>query len=272
LASTGKKWLIGCGTGCAVSTLLVIVISVGTGIMMTRPFSKAVDVQNQLTESYGKREEYIPACEGITSDRLEAFLKVRATLMLECKGFENIQAKFQFMEDMDNSEEEPSKGEIVKGVGNVMGAVFSIGGKIGNVTLVRNEALLANEMSLGEYNWLFILIYYSWLNHPPNTGFEGEGGELSGSERGYLLKMMEYHAVHCENSGHSQLAELWRDEAARMQRTGDDVPFKETSLPSKLIRVLEPYRHDLESHYCAAMAEFELGSIQKEGYFGFRTE
>jgi len=273
LASTGKKWLIGCGAGCGVSVLLTIVITVGTGIIMTKPFSKAVDVQDELSASFGQRDDFIPLCAGITPDRLERFLEVRAALMPECEGFEDIQGKFQAMDAIDNGEEEPSKGEIVKGVGNIMGAVFSIGGKIGNVTLVRNDALLANEMSLGEYNWLFILIYYSWLDYSPNTGFDTDDDRgLTGSERELILSFMEKHAADCEKNGDTESAEIWLEEAGRMKRSGDDVPFKGQKLPASLIRILKPYRQELVSVYCAAMAEFELGQIQKQGFFGFRTD
>lgn len=273
MASTGKKWLIGCGAGCAVSALLMIVITVGTAIVMTKPFSKAVDAQEQLNASFGTRNEFIPPCQGLTCDRVEAFLQVRESMMQDCAGFEEVQAKFKVMDDLDNSEEEPSKGEIVKGVGNIMGAVFSIGGKIGNVTLVRNEALLANEMSLGEYNWLFILIYYSWLDYQPNTGFDTDSDRgLTGTERELILALMEKHAADCEKNGDGVSAKNWREEAGKMKRSGEGVPFKDKPFPAALVRILQPYQHDLESRYCPAMAEFELGSIKKEGFFGFRTE
>ncbi len=274
MASTGKKWLIGCGAGCAVSVLLMIIITVGTGIMMTRPFSKAVDAQNELSAAFGEREEYIPLCDGVNADRLEAFLQVRDVMMQECAGFEDVQSKFKAMDDLDNSEEEPSKGDIVKGVGNIMGAVFSIGGKIGDLTLVRNEALLDNGMSLGEYNWLYILIYYSWLDYSPNTGIDNDDDQgLTGTQKDLILVFMENHAADCEAKGEISSAELWRNEASRMQRVGDGgVPFKGLHLPLYITRVLQPYEQDLTSRYCAAMSEFELGSIKKEGFIGFRSE
>jgi len=273
LASTGKKWLIGCGSGCTVSALLLIVITVGTGFMMSKPFSKAVDAQQELTASFGAREEFVPLCQGVTADRVEAFLQIRDALMGECQGFQEIQAKFKVMDELDKGEDEVSKGEVVKGVGNIMGAVFSIGPKIGHVTLVRNEALLANEMSLGEYNWLFILIYYSWLEYPPNTGFDTENTRgLTGTERALVLTMMESHAADCEINGDTASAKIWRDEAARMQRAGEGVPFKDKKLPQSLVKVLQPYQQELDNGFCAAMAEFELGSIKKTGPFGFQTE
>ncbi len=192
--------------------------------------------------------------------------------MEECEGFEEVQAKFKAMDELDE-DGEASKGEVIKGVGNIMGAVFSIGPKIGNFTLVRNEALLANEMSLGEYNWLYILIYYSWLDYAPNTGIDMDNDRgLTGSDRHLIFTLMNSHAGDCEKKGNMVAAELWRNEAGKMKRAGEGVPFKASRLPSSLIHTLQPYRQDLDSRYCAAMAEFELGSIKKEGFIGFRTD
>ena len=83
---------------------------------------------------------------------------------------------------------------------------------------------------------------------------------------------MGNHATDCEMNGYSAVAELWRDEADRMQRSGEDIPFKGKKLPAAMTRILQPYQQELESHYCAAMAEFELGSIKRKGFIGFRTD
>ena len=52
-----------------------------------------------------------------------------------------------------------------------MGDVFGMVGNMGEFTQLRNQALLDQDMGLGEYIWIYVLVYNSWLGHPPNQDY-----------------------------------------------------------------------------------------------------
>jgi len=267
VAGTGKKWLIGCGVGCAATSLLAIIITIGGGLLLTRPFGKAVDAQKALTSEFGSRESYEPGPGGIAPDRMEAFLAVRRALLPSCAEFEKIGASFEAMEELDKDGDEPSTGEMLKGVGNVMGSVFGIAGEIGKVTQRRNEALLEQEMGLGEYTWIYVLAYNVWLANAPNTEFSGDAGHpYQGQELKTVRRLLENYTEALRRAGMMEQAEIWSREAARLDRVDSGVPFTDGELPGEFIDSFAPYRRQLEKTYCPAMAAFDLGRVQKKGF------
>jgi len=273
MAGTEKKWLIGCGVGCAVAALLGILITVGGGILMTRPFNRAVTSQRELTESLGERNEYVPALVGLERSQLKRFHAVRLELNPLCAEFERIATKFQAMEEFEERDEEPSVGEALHAVGGIMGAVVGIAGNIGHYTELRNRALLTQEMSLGEYIWIYVLVYNSWLGHPPNSDFESdrEDESFSRKERRLIRDLLDNHVHSLTTAGHGEEAEVWRRQSDRIMDSARGVPFDHEDLPSGLVTCLEPYRSKFENLYCPEAASLELTVIHKKG-LSFHSE
>ncbi len=267
MAGTGKKWLIGCGLGCGIPLLLVIVLTIGGGVVMMKPYTKAVDAQKALTTTYGERGDFVPSADGLTPARLEQFIAVRRALMPLCADFLAIGEKFQQMEKLDQGGEEPSKGEVVEAVGGMMGAVFGIAGNIGRFTLLRNEALLSEEMGLGEYIWIYTLVYNSWLGYAPGTGFEGDQAEgYTAGEQKLIRQLMSNHAGALAAAGRAEAAAAWKAEADHLERReGSGVPWTDHELPAALALALEPYRADLDDLYCAPTSAFEFNQVRKKG-------
>lgn len=267
MAGSGKKWLIGCGAGCGAFTLIMIFIAVGGGYLMMKPFNQAVDKQKEMEARFGSREDYVPLPDGLTADRLAGFLAVRRELMGKCGTFEDIAASFRQMDELDKGDgEKPPVGEVLKGVGNVMGSAFSVAGEIGALVNSRNNELLKNDMGLGEYTWIFVLAYYSWLGQEAGTGLDEESrGGFSGTEQAVFRQLMQNHARSLEEAGRTDEANRWRDEAERMYRSEGAVPFAAGDLPAEIVAQLAPYRKEFEGTFCAAMSEFELGRVHKKG-------
>lgn len=265
--NTGKKWLIGCGVGCGAFILLGILISVGGSLFMMRPFNKALDAQKVLVEEFGSREAYVPGPQGITVDRMEKFLAVRRALTPMCEEFRKIGDSFAAMDELDKGGKDPSKGEVLKAVGSLTGDIFGMVGNIGEFTRLRNEALLANDMSLGEYAWIYVLAYNSWLGHVPNQDFdEKEGRGYSSSERKLMQTLVLNHAEALAEAGLEEKAALWEEEAGRMKRSESGVPFQDREPPGELIRQFLPFEMELTEIYCEATSSFELNRIKKKGF------
>ena len=265
MAGTGKKWLIGCGVGCGVTILLNIFLFVGAGIFFTRPMNKAATSQKDLTEAFGTPGQYVPEAGSLTPARIEIFLAVRARLLPSCEEFENVVFGFQAMEKLDNNEEEPSMGEIFKGLGKVMGSIKGLAMEMGEVLEIRNKALLEMDMGMGEYTWIYVLSYNSWLGYAPNVGIDSDGGEFSSREQKLIVDLMDSHAESLEASGRLDEAQIWRSESKKLGWSDGGIPFADSSLPEEIRAVLEPYRVRLEASYCEAMSEFDLGLIEKKG-------
>ena len=266
MADSGKKWLIGCGVGCGAALLLGILLSVGGGLYMMRPFNKAIDAQKELVAEYGEREVYIPPPRGITPDRLEKFLAVRRAVMPMCGKFQDLSDSFAAMNEFENEDEDPSTGELFKALGNLTGDIFGMVGNIGQFTQLRNQALLDHGMSLGEYIWIYVLVYNSWLGHVPSADIDEEPtGSMSGDEQTAMHTLILNHAEALASVGMAEKSALWEQEAARMKRTETGVPFKDGDLPADLVRVFAPYERELADLYCEAMSSFEMDRVRKKG-------
>ena len=273
MAGAGRKWLVGCGVGCAVAALLAIVVTIGGGIVLTRPFTRAVGSQNELTAAHGEREEFVPGASTFASDRIKAFLLVRDELIPICATFQEIAAKFRAVEELDQDGGDVSAGEAVKSVLPVMGAAMGLAGNIGRHSEARNRALLAQGMGLGEYIWYYVLIYNSWLGHPANQDFddtESSGGYSPGDRR-VISALLANHADGLRAAGAVAEADLWLAESDAVLESETGVPFGPGGLPDRYAALLEPSRDELEAVYCAPTSSFELGSVHQKG-LSFRSD
>ena len=265
MAGTGKKWLIGCGVGCGVIILLNIFFFVGAGIYFTRPMNKAVDSQKKLNEVLGPANEYVPEIGSLTPARMETFLAVRAELLPSCEEFEKVASGFQAMDELGDQEEEPSMGELFKGLGQVMGSVKGLVMEMSEVLEIRNVALLEQGMGMGEYTWIYVLSYNSWLGNAPNVGIDSDGGNFSSREQRLIVDLMENHAESLASAGRADDAQIWFDEIKKLEWDDGGVPFANGVVPLEIRMVLEGYRSRLEESYCAPMSEFDLGELKKKG-------
>ena len=266
MAGTGKKWLIGCGVGCGVTILLNIILFAGAGFLISQPMNKAVNSQKKLTEAFGKPNDFVPGADSLTPQRLEAFLAVRQVLIPSCEECEDIADGFAVMEELDSGGDEPSTKEIFQGLGKVMGSVKGLATQMGEVMELRNEALMEQEMGMGEYTWIYVLAYNSWLSYEPNTGIEKTGGgNFNVRERSLIEDLLMAHADALANAGRFEEVEVWRKEVEKMDWSDSGIPFEGIALPREITMVLEAYRSRLEEAYCPPMSEFDLGQIKKKG-------
>ncbi len=268
VAGTGKKWLLGCGLGCGVTILLLIILMVGGSMVMMKPFDRAVDAQKDLIEAFGERENYVPAADGLNAKQVEKFLAVRRQLVPMCEEFAAVGETFQRLEEIDEAGEEPSRGEVFSAVGDMMGAAFSIAGNIGRFTEARNEALLAEGMGLGEYIWIYVLAYNSWLQYEPTTEFgeDDNDGQYSAKDRQIIRQLMSNHAEALAAAGQAAESEVWLAEAESLERRADTgIPWRDKEMPANLTEVLELYEAELEQLYCAASSDFEFSQMRKRG-------
>ena len=281
-SSTTKKWLVGCGIGCAVIVLILIILGIG-GYMFFKnligDFQEQEELMTVLTERYGEIRDFYPEPDGsIGPSRIEAFLSVR-------------EAFAPFREKLDQSMQElQDRAEMseveVKKPRNIFEMVklgFGLVPQIAEFLKFRNQALLDYEMGMGEYYYIYAIAYFSWLGKPPEDGpdfevmEEGGGSRLGDMDREQireerrdamlrrlqrtLLPMLKNQMEKLAVTGVSESMLEWKDlleaEILAMEEDRFRLPW-ENGLPDAIKSSLEPYRDRLEQNYNAMTNPFEL--------------
>ena len=170
-SSTASKWLIGCGIGCGVVILLLVFAGVGGYFFVkniVKGFEETEAVADDLTERYGEIKDFCPDPGGaIKTERLEAFLSVRNSMEPVKEKLENSINILSDEKRESQFKEEPSPGVLTK-----IKTGFGIIPLIAEFYTRRNQALLDAEMGLGEYYFIYVVSYYSWLGKSPGDGLE----------------------------------------------------------------------------------------------------
>ncbi len=280
MASTTRKWLVGCGLGCAGAIVLSLVVPLGFGLFLSRPLGDAVNSQKALVAAQGDREAWVPPAAPPTPERLDDFLAVRAAVMPLCPRFTAVAADIERMEALDKHEGKPGKGEILKTVARVGNSLMGMVVDIGKMNDARNQALLARHMGLGEYTWLYVLAYHAWLGNPVvdtthgRRSHSGEGvseRERLDDLRDTVVGLLRRHAEALAAAGQADAAAVWRDEADRQERTGDVAPFAKGGLPEEWATAFAARGDALRASWCEAMSPYDLGQVRKSG-MGYQAD
>jgi hypothetical protein len=273
MAGTTSKVLAGCALGCLLAVLLVV----GVGWMLVRwgqgmasTVEQARTESRELAERFGAAADFVPAAgPGVPADRLELFLGVREGL---AGPRQELQAAIAGLA--------PTAGEsgFVRGLGAAR-AGLSIAPAAIDFVGARNRALLDAGMGLGEYTWLYWLVYHGWLGHPVDDSLlhelmaahEAEGGATKmsfegGPEREQLLRRLRADVGAMLGNLEGRLAadperppllETVSSELALLAADPERLPFAD-GLPEQLAAGLEPWRDRLEGCYSTATNPFEL--------------
>ncbi len=271
--STTQKWLIGCGIGCGVIIILAIAVGIGGFFFIkgiVNEFEEMEQVADVLEERYGKMKEYCPAPDGaILPDRMEAFLEVRKAYEIERNEIADTFFKLSSQKDKPEIE--------VKRPGNVLYMIrtgIGLVPKIADFFKTRNQALLDAEMGLGEYYYMYVVAFYSWLGKLPE---DGPPFRLSGDDERddfweedeedvremrkerirrrinrLTLTMLHNQLDKLIEGEYREVPERWREalevEIGAMESDRYRLPWQE-GLPEILESSLRPFRDRLEESY-----------------------
>lgn len=277
-----RHWVMGCGIGCGIILLLVIGLFVAGGMWvkdMTHEFEGAVDLRAQLEERYGARDEFTPPPDGaVPADRMQAFLAVR-----EATTAPRL-AMVDFFDSLPDTREEAEALEAQEGmqkaksIFGIVGSAFGLGKQIGVFFEARNRALLENDMGMGEYSYLYVLAYRSWLGHDETENRDRDKINISGFDRGSdrelkrdLARMLASQLEALGEDADSGWRRILADEVAAMQQDRERLPWQD-SVPAAIAASLEPYREALESSYAPTANGFELLRNKKQGSMSFTTD
>ena len=281
-SSKTKKWLIGCGIGCGVVILGLIILGTAGYYFVkdiVKDFQASETLMNTLIDRYGTSREYIPDPDGaIRPARIETFLTVRSSMAPAMEEMERAINILSEMEQTDRDKEEPSPNVFTK-----IKTGLGFAGQIAEFYRSRNQALLDNDMGMGEYYYIYVMSYYSLLDKSPTDGppfrvdDDSSRGRIMFSERHretqedrmdsmlrrvhrQIFPILQNQYKRLIEGDVSRAQEKWRMAlAAEIEAMESDryrLPWGD-GLPDILKTSLEPYRSRLESSYNAMLNIFE---------------
>lgn len=276
--------LKGCALGCG-GLFLLGILAVGGFMLSVRGLANhAVDLRDRLEATLPDQRSFTPPADGgLSTARIERFLEVRSRLMTFCPEFTELAEGMAGMDDhVAELESNPDASPrdlfgLFGRIGRISSGMLGVGRWLGEFSVARNEALLEHEMGLGEYTWIYVLAYYSWLGYEPTNFALGEGerprifrdrilGEVRGMMRRQLDELQEEAGpvvvVPEDEEAAQSLLVLLRRELEAMEAESDRLPFA-GGLPTEMETSLLPFRERLEAAYCAATSELDFMRTEK---------
>jgi len=283
---TAKKntWLIGCGIGCGGIILLVLILLSGGFFFvrnLVRDFEDSEEVMALVVEKYGELTEFVPWPEGaVPAGRIETFLAVRVDTRLTRAQLEQ---SFQLLGSQFEAPDEERKS--ARRIFQTIGRSFRLVPEIADFYHSRSRALLEREMGIGEYTYLYCLIYYTWMGKNPEDGpdfalahrnrqgwFEWDEKDFNDSEetagmemRNRVNKILLLFLQNQIKEARLQSGAFpagWIErldaEEKRLQDNPESILW-ETGLPESILESLEAFRSRLETEYSSTVNAVELG-------------
>ena len=267
------RWLKGCGCGCLGLIVLVVLLTVWGGTKMSGPFNKAVSARETLAAQFGAQEEFTPAADGsIPNERMERFLRVRATMMGAC---ESVAGTFEAIESMETLEgkEEPAADEVMAQFWKMSKGVFNLGPQIGRFFEARNETLLREQMGLGEYTYIYAMVYGDKLIEQRSEGDTSHiKVNVSDRVRRALVEMLRRQLELARAGGDELWVTTLEAEMEHLDDMEPRVPWTD-GLPAELEASIGPYRDRLDELFCPKLVDMEMTRNRKlTRGFGFVSE
>lgn len=253
------------GVGCGLLLLIGILLAVGGWLFsrdMLRGIDATIEARSRIEERHGKPDEFTPWPDGaIPAERMETFLRVREA---SAPARRELAATFgSFPPTEEEARELEDKGFSEK-LGFLFGAsktVIGLPGQIGRFTEARNRALIDAGMGLGEYSYIYVVVYYSWLALTPDDG-EWATERVRRTVRAQLRNQL---AALGQAPGP---APGWRERLAGEIEALEADPLRvpwQDGLPEPIVAALEPFRDRLAAAHDPAADEFELTRVTRRG-------
>ena len=280
MGNDASKWLMGCGIGCAALIVIVVLVGLGSFMLVKDTFEDFEDMGrtvSEVREEFGAPGSFVPEPSGtLTPERVEAFLQVReATLPIREEITESIRSVMSSIDTMEN------EGGSFVGVLNIIRAGAGALPKVAAFHKVRAQALLDEKMGMGEYGYLYVLTFYSWLGKSPSDGppftLVGRDENHDDSEteeevrarrrrliqkrvRRLFISILGNGAESCRqpDAGASdEWCEALEEELKLLQGDSGRIPWQE-GVPSNLEESLAVYRGELDASYSELVNPLEL--------------
>ena len=260
----------GCALGCG-GALVVALVLIGFSVMQVRQINqRAFEAGDEIDARFGTIDDFRPSAgPAITPEQLERFIEVRLAVMGVCDEFGGMHAGMIAMSGPGASGGANLWNNISRGMHRIR-AIVAAPGLLGEFAGIRNEALLEQNMGMGEYVWIYALVFYTALGEEPVLNkTETRPGNIADNARFALMGMMERRASALRSAGLDEEADLWEQEKTLMINEPHRVPFAD-GVPAALATVIESRREVLAALFCTHTDALELMRLSRNrlGYEG----
>ncbi|HVP91931.1 MAG TPA: hypothetical protein VMS75_12030 [Terriglobales bacterium] len=279
---SANKWLVGLGIGCGGIVVIIIVLVIGGYLFVrnaTQGFRESDELMKSVAAKYGRAEDYCPDPGGaIPSGRLETFLAVReAAASARAKVEESLEALMRRRDGAGGRDRSP--GSVFQAMKTGIGMVP----QISEYLKARAQALLDKGMGGGEYDYLYVIAYYSWLRKTPMDGagfqFLGPGRDTSDPDdqdalavskdmhlmriHRLVLPMLQCQLAKLGPAGKAGTGDKWREtlaaEVKAMEADRYRLPWQDGA-PAEIDVSLRPFRNRLEASFGRMADLFEVAT------------
>jgi hypothetical protein len=219
-------------------------------------------MEQALIERYGWANEYTPAIDGsISPQRMEKFILVRKMVQPGCLDYQSILDDLIDLEAIETNQDLSSTKKVTTGIGGAIN-VFSSPSKFLKFLEVRNRTLLAEEMGLGEYIYIYVAVYGEQLAQESDSVYSGmEDAYISPRARNEFVMILRNQLAAMDTSGSEAasagLATELREEIEALEDGSHESPWPHG--PSGRTREsLAPYQEQLVELYCPGIVKIEL--------------
>ncbi len=244
--------------GCLITLVAVLVTSGIGGFFLLEPVREAKQLEQVLLDRHAAVPDHVPAADGaVPPERMEAFLNARARILRDSGEIRGALERIRHVQEVESEEEVTTREGL-----DFLRDTFGFMPKFLRYQNTRNSALLAEEMGLGEYFYIYALAYGSRICPPSPGGDEGdettECDDVSDRTTRELARVLANQLESLEKEGGDpQLASILRSEIARLEAGHRHLPWQD-GLPPAAAASLEPYREELDQLFSAETASLDL--------------
>ncbi len=253
-------------------TVATVVFFLVAGIyFVIAPTRESKRLEKALIERFDYASQYTPPIDGfVPPQRVEKFIRVRQAVQTNCFGYQGVLDDLIGLEAIEANQDMPPAKKVSKGIGGVVN-IFSAAPKFLEFMETRNRSLLAEEMGLGEYIYLYLAAYGEQLaNESISTYSNMEEAYISPRTREEFVQILGNQLAALESADQENfplglIADL-RGEIEALKDGSHSSPWP-FGPAGKTRESLAPYQEQLAELYCSGIVEIELH--QKNRGFNF---
>lgn len=258
--------------GCLVIALIISFVIASGFYFLTTGVRDAKHIEQTLIDRFGWADEYVPLPDGsIDPQRVEAFIRVREAVQADCADYQAILISINSLDELETNPEDSASEVASTGLQGFKSA-FSAGPKMLEFSTNRNQALLDEEMGLGEYLYIYLTTYGEQLNRESASEFSNtEEAYVSERARKEYAQILANQLLALETaelqSDYPELVAALRAEIEALSDGSHTSPWPKGPVDEARAS-LTPYLQHLDKLYCSGIVKIEL--LQKNR--GFRFE
>ena len=253
-----------------ISFIIVFVVTSGV-FFLTAGIRDAKRVEQTLIDRLGWADQYTPSPDGsISPQRIESFIRIREILQPDCADYQAVLTSIAKLEQMETDEESSSSDTASAGLQGLKSA-FSAGPRMVKFSTNRNQALLKEEMGIGEYLYIYLTSYGEQLAKEPASAFSNmEEAYVSERARREFVQILSNQQLALQTnelqSTYPGLDEDLQAEINALKDGSHSAPWPNGPI-GKARESLIPYQSQLNDLYCSGIVRIEL--LQKNRGLNF---